>query len=594
MASHPDARIRGVFPLSDPEPLTIELIRFERSDNPDYAFNDPGEPGRRATTAQCGHCHRTTNDQWVASVHASSASNPVVQDLYAGTSGTLASATDCANAGGRWVEGLEPGTRQPRFRCYLGDGFLPERNPDCRDTSCDDRAAEVGNCADCHAPGIDGVLGGRGLLEATGIAFDHGVHCDVCHRVESIDLAAAPGAAGRLRLLRPTEPASPAIGSGGWRPLTFGPSPDSPNIRMGSVQRDHFRKSEFCAGCHELRQSDFTDGRVPDAARWPTGSIPVQTTFSEWMAGPLSTSAPCQSCHMPPDAEAGNHGDIQIYADPIIGIVAGWFRPAGSMRKHTWPGPRQPGSRMLALAAALQISKQIAADRVVARVTVKNVGAGHAIPTGEPLRHLLLTVRAECDGTPLSPIGGAAVPDYGGYRQQKQSGDDWAVWPGAQVGDRIRVIDQPGDYVDYRGVDPFADDRWTPEQRGLLREVYRGESIVVGVTGDRVTLDAPLPAGARAYLVRSEDDWAGRPGFGFARVLAAADGRRMVPHFAALDVVSDNRLMPQTEWTSEHTFAATCADPIVHAELAYRRYPVRLAREKRWSLQTQPMTEARR
>ena len=91
---------------------------------------------------------------------------------------------------------------------------MPTLNEGCgEDGPCDGVAENTGGCADCHAPGINGALGGRDLLEATGYAYSYGVHCDVCHKVEDIDLDAAPGVAGRLKILRPTE-ASPSPGCG--------------------------------------------------------------------------------------------------------------------------------------------------------------------------------------------------------------------------------------------------------------------------------------------------------------------------------------------------------------------------------------------
>ena len=69
----------------------------------------------------------------------------------------------------------------------------------------------------------------------------------------------------------------------------------------------------------------------------------------------------------------------------------------------------------------------------------------------------------------------------------------------------------------------------------------------------------------------------------------------MVPHFLATDVVSDNRLLPQTSWTSTHRFQTTCgADARVTGTLLYRAYPLALARERRWELQEHVMTETTR
>ncbi len=122
----------------------------------------------------------------------------MLQDLYAGVAAAWAGdAEACADAGGVLRVGKQPGTGDDVERCYVGTGVLPDLNPGCAETPCDGQAEAFGGCADCHAPGIDGALGGRDLLEARGVAHESGVHCDVCHKVESVHLDdPAPGVAG--------------------------------------------------------------------------------------------------------------------------------------------------------------------------------------------------------------------------------------------------------------------------------------------------------------------------------------------------------------------------------------------------------------
>ena len=102
----------------------------------------------------------------------------------------------------------------------------------------------------------------------------------------------------------------------------------------------------------------------------------------------------------------------------------GFFRPAGNVRFHSWVGPRQPESRMLQLAAAIFIEKETDDNQLTTHVTVKNVGPGHAIPTGEPMRSLLLLVTASCNDEPLDAIGGDVVPDFGDWLDRKESSED--------------------------------------------------------------------------------------------------------------------------------------------------------------------------
>ena len=602
IATHPEARpaLVDLTYGAPPDAVTLALTRFVDVDNPDYTFQHPGEPELRETTAYCAHCHISMSTDWLASAHAGAASDPWLHDLYAGTADVLGDPSDCASAGGTWATGTEPGSGVPVGRCYLGDGVLPALN-DCT-VGCDSSPAaqpERGQCADCHAPGIDGEAGGRGLLEAQGIAHDYGIHCDVCHKVESVDLHNPdPGTSGKLRLLRPSEDV-PVAGLP-WTPLTFSPYPDVVNPRMGVVVRDHFQSGEMCGGCHEHWQESLVPGAVVDTERWPEGRFPVHTTWSELETGSLGTDIACVSCHMPGDGDVGNAADLgNLVGWDQQGIAAGWERPPGAVRRHAWFGPKNPEQRMIDLAAALFVDAALEDDALVVSVETRHVGPGHAIPTGEPLRAMLLQVEARCAGERLQAVGGAALPPWAGALAEQDAAEDWSRWPGAQVGDRIVVVQNAG-WVDYEGPLQFGDGTFTVAERGLPDWQVQGTAVVTGVSGSLVTLDGPLPSGDRAYRLppgglQDESDpaapLAGTPGFAFARVLADASGDLMVPHFRAVDVVSDNRLMPRGSWTSTHRFTAPCADPVVEARLLYRRVPWALSSEKRWDSRDAVMSQ---
>ncbi len=609
LAAHPEARTTGHEYWGDIDwaaGLDIALTRFDTRDNPDYHFQDPGTPERSDTTAYCAHCHVTMVEDWVESAHEQAARNPVVHDLYAGAAAAWSTEAACTDAGGRWQTGILAGTGTAGERCYLGDGALAAFNRDCGDTEpCDGVAEETGHCANCHAPGIDGALGDRDLLEATGIAYDHGVHCDVCHKIASVDPEdPVPGVGGRARVHRPSEEStSPALGE--YLPLTFGPYGDVANVRMGAVHSPLHATADFCASCHELTQDAVVPGTTIDTDRWPEGRIPIQTTWSELRDGPMGLSVPCQSCHMPPDADVGNSADLGNVLDTPEGISGGWYREPGSVRRHAWFGPRSAEQRMLELAASLFVDTTVTEGTLDVAVTVRNSGPGHAIPTGEPMRHMVLLVEASCGTERLLATGGDAVPDFGGALAMQDTTGDWSLWPSASVGEAIRVVQRTGDWHDPPGTGPFGDGTFSAQQKGMPVEHVVGTVVITSVdAAGRVTTDAPLPDGDVAYRVDGvsglpdEGDalgtWAGAPGFAFARVLTDAAGTRNVPHFLAVDVVSDNRLPPTEQWTSQHRFASPCTDPAVHAKLVYRAYPVELARERGWAAVEQVMAEVRR
>jgi hypothetical protein len=584
IAAHPEARTEGDWVWDDTTEITIALERYDPEDNEAYVFQNPGEPGHSPTSAQCGHCHVTIAEDFFGSRHPGSVTNPVLQDLYAGTAAALDSEASCEAAGGSWWTGLIPGEEiVAGDRCYIGDGVLPALNDDCGDDApCDGTATVFGGCADCHAPGLDGALGGRDLLEADGIAYTRGIHCDVCHHVESVDDDGAPGIAGRLRILRPSDPAlTPSFGD--WRPLLFGPHDDIPNPFMGIVQRMVFRESRFCAGCHQLDQEVLVPGAVIDAARWPGGTLPIHSTLTEWSAGTQGVT--CQGCHMPHDPDVANTADLQLFPS-TVGVAGGWHRPAPSVRRHVWFGPRSTGDPLQGLAGTVALETARADGVLTVTAETRNAGAGHALPTGDPLRSVLLVVEARCGDTTLAPLGGHVVPDFGGALDRKAAGEDWTTWPGAAAGDVLRVVARPGGFHDYAGPGPFGDGSFDAAAKGMPVETYAGQATITGVEGDVVTLDGPLPEGAVAYRVPGQDtaDLAGAPGFGFAKVLVGPNGRRMVPHFLAVDIASDNRLLQGNAWTTTHLFEATCDQPTVRARLLYRPYPLDLARERLWEV----------
>ena len=352
--------------------------------------------------------------------------------------------------------------RGRRRRGAISGRVVKDLHPDRRDgVACELTATAFGGCADCHAPGHRWGPWGRSVLEAQGIAYEAGVHCDVCHKVERVDMEAPAGVGARLQIQRPLEEAGVIAP---WQPLTFGPYVDVVNPRMGASPREHFREPEFCAGCHEHQQEALIPGQTVDTERWPGGTFPVHSTYSEWLAGPFAGVAPCISCHMPPD-DAGNGADIPEPAK--AGVAFGWMRRAGEVRRHVWGGPRQPESGLLELAAAVMIDRSVESGTLTASVTVKNVGAGHAIPTGEPLRNLVLLVEARCGDETLVPVGGDVVPLFAGALEVRDASESWEGWPGAQVGQVVRVLERTGGYHDYPGVGIFGDGSLSPAEKGL-------------------------------------------------------------------------------------------------------------------------------
>ena len=598
-------------------PITLELSPLEGDDNIEYEFQDPGD-GFNDLEENCSHCHTSFVQQMLGSKHAEAASNPLLHDLYAGVASGASDAATCADFGGTWAVGIEPG--QPgvaREKCYLGDGVLPALNANCGgpgqptcdapDASSANHPTAFGACADCHAPGIDGVAGGRNLHEAAGVSYDIGVHCDVCHKVKDVDLSQPPGVGQRLQLGRPNEPGKNMFI---WEPVYYGPLPDVGNVAMGAVPQDKFNQSMFCAGCHEQNQPALIPGQALDS-KWTDG-LPVHSTYSEWENGPYNRDGTqCQFCHMPANTE--NINSIDIATPETESITFGFQREPEDNRKHTFRGPLMGSPRLIDRSTYVSIIATRDGDNLEASVSVANIGCGHALPTGEPMRSLMLLVEADGDCGPLEANGGVTISDVGGVLAQTSAmevtGSDleWAEGAAlASPGDVIRVVRPTGNYLDYPGIGYFAAPERTLAEKGMPIDAPVATAVVSEVSGTTIRLDQPvsITSDMRVYLgeapILSADgapsaSLAGHSGVAFARVLVNAEGERHVAHYEGVDMASDNRIPPGDRSITTHRFSvpAECSTGEVRATLVYRPKSLQLAAPRGWEAKDFVVSEGR-
>jgi len=231
-------------------------------------------------------------------------------------------------------------------------------------------------------------------------------------------------------------------------------------------------------------------------------------------------------------------------------------------------------------------------DEVVAAVKVANSAAGHAVPTGEPLRQLILHVEAEFGGVPVAASGGRAVPDVGGWLAQGTVGEDLQVTGdvvafSAPVPVRddlvVRFVRPTGQWDDYDGPGTAWFSDLSAEDKGLPTTEVLGEVAVAGIDGAVATLTGPPPAlqdGDIAWLGTS-DLLAGAPGWLFAKVLVDQDGNRGVAHYRATDIASDNRIAQGGSAAIEVRFPATQGLEVT-TTLLYREYGAPVALTYGW------------
>jgi hypothetical protein len=346
-------------------------------------------------------------------------------------------------------------------------------------------------------------------------------------------------------------------------------------------------------------------GASLDPARWPAG-LPTHSTYDEWAASSYNTpGTQCQFCHMPSD-DTGLVNSVDVTHLSDSSITFGYPRKPEEIHKHTFRGPLEGSPRLIDKSITLGVAGAVNGPVLDVTAQIKNVNVGHAIPSGEPMRSLLLRLHADACGKAMTPAGGMTLDDWGGAIAQGTVGVGVTMngaqltWPAgaalAKAGDVIRVVRPTGLFDDYAGVGFFAAPGLTPAQKGLEIRSPAGEAQVMSVAGGVLTLASALTlqAGDVVYLGEAEI-WppvdgavapalAGSIGYSFARTLVDPLGQRGVPHYRAIDMVSDNRIGPQSKALTKHAFTipAGCASATVTAVVVYRPIPLNLARQRGW------------
>lgn len=313
--------------------VRIALEPLPHHDDTSYAWVDPTPCAM--TPHNCGNCHERIHAEWLGSAHARSATNPRLGDL---------------------IEGRDAHGHDEH------EWHMRQDHPD-----------GVTVCNACHAPTLEpSHREWEFLSRATGPAAA-GVHCDFCHKVQSVDVSRVGLTHGRygMRLLRP------AHGSH----LVFGPLDDT--AMADTVAAPAYRQSEYCASCHE--------GTV--------FGIKAYSTYSEWLQSPAGRAGQqCQDCHMAAATTITNmapgHGGIE--------------RDPSTLSDHSLGGAANPSYRD-ALVVALETVSGAHALEVILTLDASRVG--HAVPTGFVDRHLVLLLEAADEkGRPASILDGPRIP----------------------------------------------------------------------------------------------------------------------------------------------------------------------------------------
>ncbi len=323
-----------------PENMTTEGDISLPGDTSLFQYIDP---------VTCKGCHRDVFEQWHGGMHSSALRDPVFQ---AASKVFLNAALETNNKG--YIEEAKTCTR-----CHTPVGHLSKTI----ETTADDFAV---------FPADD---------------LRSGIFCDFCHSITS--------SAGIGNAPFKVEP-----GDGTQYPGTKrGPRSDSPATGFhGTMFSALHTRSDMCGMCHDVTHT--------------LNGMPIERTYTEWRESPYNTGDPdttvyCQDCHMRQKPGIPATGSTVRPDNPGKSCPSGPDRP--HIFSHYIAGgnaviPSNETTKQLAVerlqnCAALEI---VVPERIQLfqansfQVIVKNVGAGHYLPTGlSEVREMWLHVKVK-------------------------------------------------------------------------------------------------------------------------------------------------------------------------------------------------------
>ena len=354
----------------------IYLNPLPRTDDQHYQF---------LPLTVCAQCHVKLTKTYNKSKMAHTTSNPKLLQMYNGT--------DAFDRSGK------------------GPGFKLD-NPD-----------KDGDCIQCHAPSIAAADPKshdlNKALYSPRLEWD-GISCDYCHKVRRVTKSKNTASGYKAGLLRQKPSKGNSI-------LVMGPYDDVSVPPMAASFNPVFQKGVFCSQCHshlkDLGSKKWDWQKVYSKKEWEgfglkdDKTLPLQTTYQEWKQWQDSLTAQdsnkgkkCQDCHMswrknmlPFD----NH-----VVDDHARRMWGSYRSSQSINPHQFDGGTET---QLKTAVSMEIESEVKGNILTTTVYITNTNGGHWVPTGEPMRSVLLVLDAVDENEkPLKRLSGEVMPEIAG------------------------------------------------------------------------------------------------------------------------------------------------------------------------------------
>ena len=432
----------------------ISLRPVFLADDPNYRFNSP---------QVCFNCHSKVTRIWDQSKMAHTTANPKLLDMYYGT--------DAEGNLGR------------------GEGYRLD-NP-----------RSNGNCATCHAPSAAAAsrwsLDLKEVLDSPRTEWE-GVSCEYCHKVRKVveDPSTPSGAAAILERQAPVR---------GRSILVFGPYDDVVVPPMAASYNPLYDSGRFCSTCHSHlkrlgpgktwdRRKIYSDEEWAGFGFENNSILPIQTTYQEWKHWQESLPAEdpnkekkCQQCHLSWQKKLLPYENFVV--DGNARSMWGTYRSPEQIRPHHFEGGTKA---QLQNALAMEIEGETQGNELLLKVHISNTNGGHWVPTGEPMRSVMLLVEAhDSEDRALKLIRGSRLPDWAGIGQLGKG--NYAGLPGVVF---ARVLADAAGNLNvpfWRASRIASDTRIRPKKTVTLEFVFGLTDPEDEPTGEAILIYRPAP-----------------------------------------------------------------------------------------------------
>jgi len=318
-------------------------------------------------------------------------------------------------------------TRDPLWKAKLRSEL--NRNPLLAET-----IKTINNkCTRCHAPMANyeadflgdyiSALDDYGFLDPSNLHYDEaidGVSCTLCHQVQDSNLGTLAGFSGDYTIETYTNPVDRSLF--GQYPDVFA-QPMRNNVQYTPAYSTHVHESKVCAVCHNLK-TPYVDENGNKLSTTPESEFPEQMPYSEWEHSAYVDQQSCQDCHMP------QTNGVTISSRPM------WLSPRDNFAIHEFAGGNlmmldilnnnrsslgvtsnnfaetiAATSGLLQGAANIELAHGSLTNGQLDFALKINSFSGHKLPTGIPLRRIILNVKVKNKNGQIVFESGRINPD---------------------------------------------------------------------------------------------------------------------------------------------------------------------------------------